>query len=96
MNFITMEKTNEERVELKYCERCGGLFLREPGARTAYCPGCVFRMSAAPDLGDVVIPGRRVGRPARMFRGRKPRINELFDKARINSLHAVAEREAAL
>jgi hypothetical protein len=27
-------------VELKYCERCGGLWLRETEAEEIYCPGC--------------------------------------------------------
>jgi Zn finger protein HypA/HybF involved in hydrogenase expression len=27
-------------VELKYCERCGGLWLRETEAAEIYCPGC--------------------------------------------------------
>jgi len=96
MNFITMAATTEERVELKYCERCGGLFLRKPGTLSAYCPGCVLRMSAEPSLGDVVAPGRRLGRPARVFRGRKPRTNGHLGKAQISSLHAVAVTEAAL
>jgi hypothetical protein len=28
------------RVELKYCERCGGLWLRECGAGVVYCANC--------------------------------------------------------
>lgn len=28
------------RVELKYCERCGGLWLRECGAGVVYCTKC--------------------------------------------------------
>ncbi len=28
------------RVELKYCERCGGLWLRECGAGQVYCAKC--------------------------------------------------------
>ncbi len=28
------------RVELKYCERCGGLWLRECGAGEVYCTKC--------------------------------------------------------
>ncbi len=28
-------------LELKYCERCGGLWLRERGVQTPYCASCV-------------------------------------------------------
>jgi len=31
------------RVELKYCEHCGGLWLRECGAGTVYCESCTQR-----------------------------------------------------
>ena len=27
-------------VELKYCEGCGGLYLRLPGQTGPYCPQC--------------------------------------------------------
>jgi hypothetical protein len=33
---------------LKYCERCGGLWLRPDGAATPYCPGCEHFMAALP------------------------------------------------
>jgi hypothetical protein len=29
------------RLELKYCERCGGLWLRVWESEDVYCPGCV-------------------------------------------------------
>lgn len=28
------------QLELKYCERCGGLFLRRQGIGEVYCVGC--------------------------------------------------------
>jgi hypothetical protein len=33
-------ETKTARVELKYCERCGGLWLRECGAGVVYCAKC--------------------------------------------------------
>ena len=33
---------------LKYCERCGGLWLRPDGADTQYCPRCARFMAALP------------------------------------------------
>lgn len=37
-----------EQVELKYCERCGGLFLRPQGSARAYCAPCVPLMADLP------------------------------------------------
>ena len=34
--------------ELKYCERCGGLWLRPDGTATPYCPNCERIMAALP------------------------------------------------
>lgn len=35
---------NEVRVELKYCEGCGGLGIRECGGGQVYCDHCTARM----------------------------------------------------
>ena len=32
---------NTTSVELKYCERCGGLWLRDSGSAKVYCVRCV-------------------------------------------------------
>ncbi len=37
-------------LELKYCERCGGLWLREQGTAEAYCVACVGEMPEFPSL----------------------------------------------
>lgn len=34
--------------QLKYCERCGGLWLRPDGTATPYCPACEHFMAALP------------------------------------------------
>lgn len=41
--------TNERqvRMELKYCEHCGGLWVREGGAG-AYCPKCEEKVADLP------------------------------------------------
>jgi hypothetical protein len=41
------------RLELKYCERCGGLWLRTWGTEDVYCPSC------ATEVLDLPIGGRR-------------------------------------
>ena len=42
--------------QLKYCERCGGLWLRPDGAATPYCRNCERIMAALP------VRARRAGR----------------------------------
>ena len=36
------------RMELKYCEHCGGLWLRECGAGTVYCGNCQLSVADLP------------------------------------------------
>lgn len=48
MNFIS-EPGKEVAVELKYCERCGGLWLRPQGGEGVYCPGCCVRLAGLPE-----------------------------------------------
>ena len=40
MNFIGMIRQEENSVELKYCERCGGLWLRRPRHDEVQCGRC--------------------------------------------------------
>jgi Zn-finger nucleic acid-binding protein len=40
--------TNELRVELKYCERCGGLWLRPGDGEQVYCAPCAWEMAQLP------------------------------------------------
>jgi hypothetical protein len=35
-------------MELKYCERCGSLWLRETNVLEIYCPGCAPEMAGLP------------------------------------------------
>lgn len=36
------------RLELKYCERCGGLWMRTWGTEMVYCPSCAVQMADLP------------------------------------------------
>jgi uncharacterized Zn finger protein (UPF0148 family) len=36
------------RLELKYCERCGGLWMRTRGTGEVYCPSCAVEMLDLP------------------------------------------------
>jgi hypothetical protein len=47
---------NEVGVELKYCEHCGGLWVRETGAGTVYCEKCQEKIA------DLPAPKRKRGR----------------------------------
>jgi Zn-finger nucleic acid-binding protein len=42
-----MESETYLKVEVKYCERCGGLWLRHAGSPQVYCAYC------APDMAEV-------------------------------------------
>ena len=52
MNSNRRDREDERRVELKYCEHCGGLWVREGGAGV-YCQKCL------PKIADLPIPKRR-------------------------------------
>jgi len=40
--FLQKGLMSEDRVELTYCEHCGGLWLR-PAAAANICPRCIAR-----------------------------------------------------
>lgn len=40
--------SNELQLELKYCERCGGLWLRPAGGGQIYCAACAREMAKLP------------------------------------------------
>ena len=41
-------KNGEVRVELKYCEQCGGLWVRERGAGVVFCERCQPKVDELP------------------------------------------------
>jgi hypothetical protein len=47
-NDRTNRPKNEQRVELKYCEGCGGLGVRECGGGQVYCNDCLRKMAELP------------------------------------------------
>ena len=36
------------RMELKYCEHCGGLWVRESGIGSVYCDACQVKVAELP------------------------------------------------
>jgi len=68
-------KREGSRVELKYCEQCGGLWLRQYGATGVYCAKC------EPKVADLPIPKKK---PQRLILPVRPRTlveNYRFGKA---------------
>lgn len=64
------EARKEVRMELKYCERCGGLWLRECGAGVVYCEHC------QPKVDDLPFPKKK---PERVILPvRRPTVVEEF------------------
>ena len=47
---------SEVRMELKYCEHCGGLWVRECGAGVVYCRKCQAEVEEMPSRKKA--PGR--------------------------------------
>lgn len=47
---------NEVRMELKYCEHCGGLWFRERGTGNIYCDNCL------PKVADLPVPKKEPDR----------------------------------
>jgi Zn-finger nucleic acid-binding protein len=85
MNFIGRMEGQEIQVELKYCERCGGLWLRPQGADNVYCASCQVCLEGMPSPGEA---------PPRRARRRKARAQgDLQMSARIAYLEGVAAME---
>ena len=52
-----LKHENYLQLELKYCERCGGLWLRQKGMQQVYCASCL------PKMAEFTGPQRRVSQP---------------------------------
>jgi len=86
MNLINNVEGPQTLVELKYCERCGGLWLRPEATRGIYCAPCRAYLAAMPD------PGKP---PVRKARRRRPRLRtEDARTAHIDYLQGIAAAEA--
>ena len=89
MNFISSIEGEEIQVELKYCERCGGLWLRRQGAEGVYCAGCRVRLAAMPNAEETPASKARRRRKARLQVARESAPNS----SRIDHLEGVAAME---
>ena len=93
MDFMGGMEGYEIQVELKYCERCGGLWLRPQGAGGVYCASCRVFLEARPNP-PAVIPCK-----ARDRKRRGPRTNisgkDFQGVAQIDHLQGVATMEVS-
>jgi Zn-finger nucleic acid-binding protein len=91
MNFIGTMEGQEIQVELKYCERCGGLWLRPRGTDGVYCSSCRVRLEAMPNPGEAPPRKARSRRKARA-RERGVQREGAQNPDRIEFLEGVAAR----
>jgi ribosomal protein L37AE/L43A len=63
------EETEAVHLELKYCEHCGGLWLRECGAGVVYCGNCQAKVA------DLPIPKKKPQRVTLPV-GRRPLVED--------------------
>jgi hypothetical protein len=66
------EESNELSLELKYCERCGGLRLRPVGSGQTFCVRC------AGEMAEPLSRPKEVTYP-KLPRGRRPMLDENED-----------------
>ena len=90
MNSVGSQEREEMRVELKYCERCGGLWLRTPGSEGVHCDGCRIRLAAMPCARELPIATASSRKPR--LPGSAP-VRKLPAPARIDHLQGVAVME---
>jgi ribosomal protein S27AE len=87
MNFISGMESDQIQLELKYCERCGGLFLRPRADEKVHCEECTAHLAAIPHLAEPSLPKTR---GARLTTGPKRPKRDLQGTAQIHSLEAVS------
>ncbi len=92
MNFISEMEGEEIQVELKYCERCGGLWLRRRGTEGVYCASCRVRLAAMPKPEETPPVEERPRRKARLP-GTKVAKEAIQTDVRIEYLEGVATME---
>ncbi len=90
MNFIGRMESPQIQVVLKYCERCGGLWLRPQGADGVYCAGCRICLAAMPKSGEALPREGRRHRTRAQGQETTGRREHPHNSGRIESLQGVA------
>ena len=52
-----MQSSHFPKMELKYCERCGGLWIRPLGGEEVYCGKCAKAIEELPPVKRKAAPG---------------------------------------
>ena len=101
MNFIGGMEVRDLRVELKYCERCGGLWLRVQSSSGIYCASCRVSVKARSKGKIEEAPLHKTGRRQVRLPGAPKRVTKKvqmaaarYNAARIESLRGVAANGA--
>jgi hypothetical protein len=82
---------HEILIELKYCERCGGLWLRPQGSNTVYCASCKTLLDARQN--PTVIPMFRPRRRKRRGERSGKTVDEGHASSSVICLEGVATSE---
>jgi hypothetical protein len=93
MNFIGRIESSHIGVELKYCERCGGLFLRPQQTEVIHCAGCTIRLVAQHGFEKPSPSTLNKKRNPRMVKGPKLRGQQIQGATKIEGLQGVAVAE---
>jgi uncharacterized Zn finger protein (UPF0148 family) len=93
MDFIGTMEGSEIHVELKYCERCGGLWLRPQRTNGVYCASCRLRLATMPNPGEAPPRKARSRRRKASARATDVQREELMSPAQIEYLQGVAAME---
>lgn len=72
------------RLELKYCERCGGLWMRTQDSGDVYCPACVTHV--------LDLPGSRARTKARLPSNDLPGNDRIEIKSQCDDWTALASQ----
>jgi hypothetical protein len=91
MNVINEMQGGEILVELKYCERCGGLWLRPEGTSGVFCASCHTILEAMPDPDEIPALRPTGRRRARLPEGAK--LGTLRTSSQVDELQGVAATE---
>jgi len=91
MNLMSRMSDQGIQLDLKYCERCGGLWLRPQGTNGVYCASCSEHLAAMPTRGEAPSPKarRRRRKPVK-----KVHRDEMATGVEINCLEGLGALEA--
>jgi len=91
MNVIDVTVEEAIQLDLKYCERCGGLWLRRKGTNGVYCAACKEHFEALPNRGAA--PPRKARRRKSRAAAENIQADPAEGSGRIESIQGTASME---